>query len=621
MSVLLTGATGFLGSHLAFRLAQQDAEVDVVVRADSAIPFWWGKAASRIRVHRHSGSTEHMIEILKIVRPDIVYHCATHFVAEHEPQHLELLVQSNVLFGTQLLEAMEKTGVRRLVNTGTFWQHKEDGNFPISLYAATKQAFEAVLDYFVDAHKFDVVTLKLYDGYGPHDRRRKLIPTLLEIAHRPRKIEMSPGHQLIDLVFVDDIIAALQVGAKRLKNRDASLHERFAVRSGSLLSLRDVVATFEKVSDAKITVAWGARPYRNREVMVPWAGEVLPDWSPRVGLEEGLRRTVESYRTEPVLSFGGRRKLISYVAPCFNEKENIRPLCQRISNLYPQSTEFDVEIILVENGSSDNSDELIRDLHRSDPRIKMLKLSRNFGYSGAISAGLQHARGDWIVILDGDQQDPPELVPAMIEKALEGFDVVYGVRTKRHGSRLKSFLYGWFYRLYRLMADIDVPLDAGEFCVMRRSVVDAINDMPERQRFVRGLRAWVGFRQTGFPYVRDARAEGGTKFRLRSMINLGLDGLLSFSVLPLRLTLIAGVITAALSILLGLAQGLIQLAKWAGMTGLVLVLPPGLTQTNIIMTFLFGITISCLGVVGEYVGRIYSEVKRRPLFLVEEKLF
>jgi dolichol-phosphate mannosyltransferase len=312
---------------------------------------------------------------------------------------------------------------------------------------------------------------------------------------------------------------------------------------------------------------------------------------------------------------------LSCVIPIYNEAANIEPLCSRIAAAFAEHDIEEFEVLLIENGSWDESAELIQRRHFADSRFKMIQLSRNFGYQGAISAGLAHFRGEWVAILDGDQQDPPELIPTFLSKAKEGFDVVYGVRAKRQETLFRRAAYAAFYRLWKATARIKVPLDAGDFCVMHRRVAASIAAMPERQRFVRGLRAWSGFRQTGIPYNRPQRAEGETKFDLNSMVGLALDGILAYSVVPLRLMFISGVIVAAGSVLIGTVQAILRIMTWMGWDESHFgVMPPGLTQINVLLTFLLGFNILCTGVLGEYIGRIYEEVKQRPIFIVRRSL-
>lgn len=315
------------------------------------------------------------------------------------------------------------------------------------------------------------------------------------------------------------------------------------------------------------------------------------------------------------------RPYLSFISPCYNERENLVQLHSRIASTCDSAGIKDFEIVWVENGSSDGSFEVMSQISASDPRVKVLQLSRNFGYQGAIACGLAYASGKYVSILDGDLQDPPELITQMLNVAVSaGHQVVYGVRTKRQEHFFKKLAYKSFYRLWKVTAEIDVPLDAGDFCVMSREVVNAINNMPERQRFNRGLRAWVGFSQSGFNYERNSRAEGISKFNLRGMIQLALDGLISYSIVPLRFAAFFGLAVAIASIALGAIQGVARLIAYQQGSTFSGVLPPGITQISLVMIGLFGVQFCLMGVMGEYIGRIYGEVKDRPLFLLKNTI-
>jgi nucleoside-diphosphate-sugar epimerase len=286
---LVTGGTGFIGSHLVDRLVSEGWSVDLVIPPATPLVAL-GDLVSRIGIHVLDGSTEQLCSIVDSCRPNVVFHLASLFLAAHGVDQVETLVRSNVLFGTQLVEAMTKSNVSRLVNTGTSWQHFEGSKYnPVCLYAATKQAFEDILAYYVDACGLHVVTLKLFDTYGPGDTRSKLMPALHR-AQSGTRLQMSPGEQIVDFVYIDDVIDAFMVAARRLVSGECHGVDCYGVSSGHPMRLRDLVETYARVTGRNLTIDWGARPYRPREVMVPWSSSPLPGWQPRVGLEEGIRR-------------------------------------------------------------------------------------------------------------------------------------------------------------------------------------------------------------------------------------------------------------------------------------------------------------------------------------------
>jgi polyisoprenyl-phosphate glycosyltransferase len=305
-------------------------------------------------------------------------------------------------------------------------------------------------------------------------------------------------------------------------------------------------------------------------------------------------------------------RAVSIVIPCFNEEGNLRETHRRVTQTVSEAI-AEYEIVYVDDGSKDATPEMLRQLQSNDPHVRVVYLSRNFGHQFAVTAGLAHARGDAVVIMDADLQDPPEVVQEMIAKWDEGYDVVYGVRTDREGeTRFKLLTASLFYRLIRWLSDTEIPLDTGDFRLLDRKVVDAIVAMPERDRFVRGMVSWTGFRQIGVPYRRAARFAGETKYPLTKMVRFAVDGILSFSSKPLRLSTFMGFLSAGLALVVILYALVMRLftQRWvAGWTALI-----------IAILFLGGAQLISLGIIGEYIGRLYGEAKRRPLYLVRETL-
>lgn len=304
---------------------------------------------------------------------------------------------------------------------------------------------------------------------------------------------------------------------------------------------------------------------------------------------------------------------ISIVAPVYNEEAVLTELHRRVSQVM-DAREDPWELILVNDGSRDRSAEVIAEMHQKDPRVKGVSFSRNFGFQVAVTAGLNHAQGDAVILTDADLQDPPEVYPEMIAKWREGYEVVYGVRASRVGETwFKLFTAKVFYRLIRRITKIDIPLDTGDFRLMDRRVVQAINNMPERNRFLRGMVPWVGFKQTGVEYERASRFAGESKFgSVRQMLPFAIDAITSFSYLPLQLATYLGFIIAVIS---GLAILAVVLVRLFGPENPLL----GQATTLVSVLFLGGVQLISLGIIGEYLGRIYDEVKGRPLYLVDKK--
>lgn len=294
-TALVTGATGFVGSHLTKRLVSEGWKVHVVLRPSSVLQQL-NAIKGKLGIHKHNGTIKDMLVVMESIKPDVVFHLASLFCAEHNPDHISSLIRSNILFGTQVVEAMAYHGVKRLINTGTSWQHYENSDYnPVNLYAATKKAFETILQFYIETRTMTVITLKLFDVYGPRDFRPKLFALLNKARIQDKPFAMSPGKQLIDLVYIDDVVRAYLIAESLLREGKVLGHEQFAVSSGNPVRLRDVVRTYEDVANVKLPIQWGGRPYRNREVMDPWSkGEPLPEWEVKTNLRDGIRKVVTS---------------------------------------------------------------------------------------------------------------------------------------------------------------------------------------------------------------------------------------------------------------------------------------------------------------------------------------
>lgn len=309
---------------------------------------------------------------------------------------------------------------------------------------------------------------------------------------------------------------------------------------------------------------------------------------------------------------GDPRPMLSVVVPCANEEAVLRETNRRLlAALEEISPNF--EIVYVDDGSTDSTPDLLRELQVQEHRVHAIRLSRNFGHQIAITAGLEHTLGDAVVIIDADLQDPPEVIQGFFSKWMDGYDVVYGVRTEREGeSTFKVWTAKLFYRLIGRLSDTTIPLDTGDFRLMDRAAVNAFVSMPECDRFVRGMVSWLGFSQVAVPYRRAARAAGVTKYPLLKMIRFATDGIVSFSILPLRMATWIGFAASGIA-MVGIVLALIDRFFATGLVR-------GWTSTVIAVYFVGGVQLICLGIIGEYVGRIYGESKRRPLYFVRERI-
>ena len=307
----------------------------------------------------------------------------------------------------------------------------------------------------------------------------------------------------------------------------------------------------------------------------------------------------------------------SIVIPAYNEEKNLRPLIERIAKVMA-AVGAAYEAVVVDNGSYDTSPAILDELISEYPFLVVVTLSRNFGYDGAITAGLEHAKGKRVIIMDGDQQDPPEVIPKFIEKAREGYDIVYGLRKKRTEGWFLGLQMKLFYRIWKAIVSFDVPRNAGNFSIISREVLEIINRMPERNKFVRGLRAWTGYSSVGIEYERDERTLGKTKFSFLGYLNHALNGITSFSTFPLRMFTYAGGIGMLICLGFGLFLFLTKMSELLGWSILSYKIERGTTTLALLIIFSFSIVLLGLGIIGEYIGRILEEVKKRPNFLVRK---
>jgi dolichol-phosphate mannosyltransferase len=300
---------------------------------------------------------------------------------------------------------------------------------------------------------------------------------------------------------------------------------------------------------------------------------------------------------------------ISVVVPLYNEQENVRELYRRLVAAL-EAIDVSFELVLVNDGSVDTTPEILSALAQGDQRVVAIHLSRNFGHQPAVSAGIDHAAGRAVIVMDGDLQDPPEVLDKFIATWREGYEVVYAVRTKRKEGFVKRLGYFTFYRLLRAISDLEIPLDSGDFCLMDRRVVDALKKLPEHMRFIRGLRTFVGFRQIGVRYERAAREAGKPKYTFRALVRLALDGLVSFSSYPLHLVTYMGLATVAVAMLL---------TAWVVVDALYnQATPRGWASTLVVVLFMGAVQLLSLGVMSEYIRRIFVECKGRPTYITRE---
>ena len=304
------------------------------------------------------------------------------------------------------------------------------------------------------------------------------------------------------------------------------------------------------------------------------------------------------------------RPLLSIIVPVLNESEVLQAFYDRVKSVVESLDSYSYEIVFIDDGSRDSSCQQLICIANSDSNVRIIKFSRNFGHQAAITAGIEHAKGDAVVIIDADLQDPPETIPEFVAKWEEGYDVVYGVREERHGEgRMKLLTASFFYRILRSLVKIEIPVDAGDFRLMSARAAGHFREFRERDRFVRGLVSWLGFKQVGVPYRREKRYAGKTKYPYRKMLQFAVDGITAFSHLPLKLASWLGYFASFVALVYACV---VLVQKFLGIT------VQGWATIMISILFFGGVQLICMGILGEYIGRIFNEVKQRPLYIIQE---
>lgn len=535
---------------------------------------------------------------------------------------VELIYKTNMLGLVNLLEIASLKGFSAFVHAGSSSEYGLNCSAPTesaellpnSHYAVTKVSAAYLLRYYGVVKKQPVINLRFYSVYGPYEEPDRLIPRLIEHGLKGTYPPLVDPDISRDFVYVDDAVEGAVLGAVdgvRTKP-GASIN----IATGKKTTIQDLVQVMKKVCDIKTDPVWGSMQNRSWDLRdwygdASYAKEVL-HWEARTTLEEGLRKTLLWQRQQQVLPTVkvaapfGKPTRISAVIACYKDAQAIPIMYERLTKTFTLIN-VDYEIVFVNDASPDNSDEVLKEITSSDNHVIAIEHSRNFGSQSAFLSGMHIATGDAVVLLDGDLQDPPELIPKFYEKWLEGYEVIYGRRVKREAKRILAFSYKAFYKIFRGMSYVPMPLDAGDFSLIDRKVVNELLALPETDQFLRGLRAWVGFKQTGVDYVRPERMFGTTTNNWRKNIWWAKKGIFSFSFVPLELLSYFGIALTGISFFAVIAQVIAKI--------LYPDIPHGITTIIVLVLFFGGVQILAISVLGEYLIKIFEETKKRPKFI------
>jgi polyisoprenyl-phosphate glycosyltransferase len=621
--ILILGASGFVGANLMRTLMEVRSDVFGTASRD---PAW--RLAQIGQPHVITVdllARGNLTTVLDRVQPGTVFDCVAYGAYSFELD-TERMYQTNVVFKQELVEQLLRRGTHCYIHAGSSSEYGADSAgpdeamppTPNSHYAVTKNA-AASLVYFSGHHRgLRCANLRLYSVYGPLEDRSRLIPTLVASAAGGLLPPFVDPDTSRDFVYVDDVTRAFLCAAVEL--RPDHYGNSFNIGTGRKTTIRELAYLAKAQFDVDVDPAFSTMSGRAWDVK-DWyanparANEVL-DWRAEVTLGEGLARTARWYAgldDVPMYERASKKRAldrvysVTAIVACYKDSQAIPVMAERLERMFT-ALSIDYEIIFVNDGSPDDSEEVIRAISATNPHVVGITHSRNFGSQAAFRSGMELASKNAVVFMDGDLQDPPELIPDFVAKWRDGFDVVYGVRAKREAVWYMQIAYKAFYRIFDYFSSVPIPHDAGDFSLIDRRVVKWLLACEERDLFLRGLRAYVGFRQTGVPYVRPERMFGRSTNNLLKNFGWAKKGILSFSRTPLDLLTFSGIALVLVTAFLGTLQLLARLFFPNAA-------PQGITTVVLLIMFFGSFTIFAISLVGEYIAKIFEEVKARPTYI------
>jgi polyisoprenyl-phosphate glycosyltransferase len=617
--ILVLGAGGFVGANLLRILLRYRDDVYGVVRV---LPAWRLDGVERRHIFEIDltdlAATRNMVGK---IGPATLFDCIAYGAYSFETDH-ELIYRTNFTALVQLVELLAQTNFTALVHAGSSSEYglksagplEHESLQPNSHYAVSKAAASDYIAFAGKVRRLPVANLRLYSVYGPYEDVSRLIPNLVAKGMRGEFPPFVDPATSRDFVYVDDVCAAFIMAAAKLT---PDLYgESFNIGTGRKTTIAELAEVAREVFAIKGAPVFGDMAGRAWDLpdwyAAPGKAENLLGWTAQTELADGLGRTAAWLRTVEAVDFATltkrnakpRRRSLSAIIACYMDAQAIPIMHRRLTDTL-QKLDIDYEIIFVNDGSPDDCAGQILELSKSDPRVLGISHSRNFGSQMAFRSGMEMSVMQACVLLDGDLQDPPELIEQFVSKWIEGADVVYGRRVGRDMPAVWGLLYKAFYRVFAKFSYVKIPHDAGDFSLIDRRVVGWLLQCPERDLFLRGLRAYVGFRQTGVDYFRPKRMFGESTNNLLKNLEWAKRGIFSFSNTPLKLLTAGGVVLLGASLVLGIVLAILRF--WAPS-----IVPRGFTTVLLFSLFFGAINLFAIGLVGEYVAKIMEEVKGRP---------
>jgi polyisoprenyl-phosphate glycosyltransferase len=623
--ILVVGVSGFIGAKLFFSLRKY--RDDIYACSRNPLKSW--RLINQQSPNLFNCDITDFDGIKKTaarIRPMTVFNLAV-YGAYARQTDVEKIHNTNYIGTLNLLRALSDSGCSAFVHAGTSSEYglncgapgEDDELIPNSDYAVSKAGASYIIKYYGKIFNFPCVNLRIYSVYGPWEERDRLIPSLIANGLKgqfPNFVDKTISR---DFVYIDDCNEAMVRAALTVCKTSPGISLNIA--SGVRTTVEQVALCAKKVFNISEEPVFGSMANRKWDLS-NWYGNparanTLMGWKSRTSFEQGLKLNVEWEKNSAGLfkyvSVPAKTRKISVVVACYKDNQSIPVLHERLTDVFRKSGN-DYEIIFVNDGSPANDGEVIESICEKDSHVTGISHSRNFGSQSAFISGMEFASGDAVVLMDGDGQDPPEIILEFIKKWEEGYEIVYGQRTKRKAPFYMQLLYKLFYRIFKKLSDINVPVDAGDFSLMDRKVVSHLLKFTEKDMFLRGLRAWVGFKQTGVPYVRPERLFGKSTNNFSRNVWWAKKGIFSFSMKPLQyiqsLGMLIFFITMALSMYY-LINYFVNPPKGAR----------GITTIVLLVLGLGSIQLISLSILGDYIGKITEEVKNRPKFIRDKVVF
>lgn len=621
--ILVLGGSGFIGANLMRTLLSY--RDDVFGTATSFDAWRLDGLPERNKAVVDLLVDTDLESLFTEVAPRTVFNCVSYGGYSFESDS-RLIYLTNFNLTTRLLHLMEKRTISCYVHSGSSSEYGDNcaapeetaATAPNSDYAVSKVACADLIKFFGRKKGFPCANLRLYSVYGPLEDSSRLIPNIIRSGVEGQYPHFVHPDISRDFIYIDDVVEAFVDTALNLKEEDYG--ESFNIGSGRKTTIADIATIARDLFGIGHDPEFSSMPDRTWDVSDWYAnpGKALQrlGWQAQTSLREGLDRMVSWYRSLPdrekyhhsskMFSLDTTHSVTAIIA-CYKDNQAIPVMYRRLKETFDK-LKIDYEIIFVNDNSPDDSEEVIRSITRRDKRVTGISHSRNFGSQAAFRSGMEIASKNSCVLLDGDLQDPPELIEQFVAKWREGYEVIYGCRIKREATLFMRLAYKLFYRVFDAFSYLNIPHDAGDFSLMDKKVVRCVLQFPERDLFLRGIRAFVGFRQTGVDYVRPERMFGVTTNSLLKNIGWAKKGILSFSNTPLNILSFAGTVLFIVSLLLGM----VQVASRILFPELA---PRGVTTMLLVILFFGSVNLFAIGIVGEYIAKIFEEVKQRPLFI------